>query len=97
MTQKVRTATATTLSRRDRRNHGDKFTLARAAERDCRQYGARDVSTIAVGQPKNTCDDEDWGRNGNKRLHDWAFGTPLSHIEYKSEERGIEIERVDEY
>ena len=57
----------------------------------------RDVGTIAVGHPKNIRDDTDWGRHGNKRLHDWAFETLLSHIEYKAEEQGIDVERVDEY
>ena len=61
------------------------------------QCADRDVETIAVGHPKNIRKDEDWGRHGNKRLHDWAFDTVLSHIEYKAEERGIEVERVDEY
>ena len=61
------------------------------------QCATRGVGTIAVGHPKNIRSDEDWGRHGNKRLHDWAFETMLSHIEYKAEERGIEVERVDEY
>ena len=56
----------------------------------------RDVGRIAVGHPKNIREDEDWGRHGNKRLHDWAFETLLSHIEYKAQERGIDVERVDE-
>ena len=61
------------------------------------QCADRDVGKIAVGHPKNICADKDWGRHGNKRLHDWAFETILSYIEYKAEERGIEVERVDEY
>jgi putative transposase len=61
------------------------------------QCAKRGVGKIAVGHPKNIRDDEDWGRHGNKRLHDWAFETLLSHIEYKAEERGIDVERVDEY
>ncbi|MGB9966377.1 RNA-guided endonuclease InsQ/TnpB family protein [Halobacterium hubeiense] len=61
------------------------------------QCADRGVGTIAVGHPKNIREDEDWGRHGNKRLHDWAFETLLSHIEYKAEERGIDVERVDEY
>ena len=61
------------------------------------QCANRGVGTIAVGHPKNIREDEDWGRHGNKRLHDWAFETLLSHIEYKAEERGIDVERVDEY
>ena len=56
----------------------------------------RGVGTIAVGHPKNIRADENWGRHGNKRLHDWAFETLLSHIEYKAEEHGIDVERVDE-
>jgi putative transposase len=60
------------------------------------QCERRDVGTIAVGHPKNIRDDSDWGRHGNKRLHDWAFETLLSHVEYKAEERGISVERVDE-
>jgi putative transposase len=61
------------------------------------QCADRGVETIAVGHPKDIRADEDWGRHGNKRLHDWAFETVLSHIEYKAEERGIEVERVEEY
>jgi putative transposase len=60
------------------------------------QCAARDVETIAVGHPKYIRDDQDWGRHGNKRLHDWAFETLLSHIEYKAEERGIGVTRVEE-
>ncbi|AOW80446.1 IS1341-type transposase [Halodesulfurarchaeum formicicum] len=56
----------------------------------------RNVGTIAVGHPKNIRQDGDWGRHGNKRLHDWAFETLIQQIEYKAEERGIEAERVDE-
>ncbi|MFB6186379.1 MAG: RNA-guided endonuclease TnpB family protein, partial [Halobacteriaceae archaeon] len=61
------------------------------------QCAARDVGTIAVGHPKDIRADEDWGRHGNKRLHDWAFDSLIQHIEYKAEERSIEVERVDEY
>ncbi|MDQ2052973.1 transposase [Natronolimnohabitans sp. A-GB9] len=60
------------------------------------QCARRDVETIAVGHPKHIRDDQDWGRHGNKRLHDWAFETLIQHIEYKAEERGIDVERVDE-
>ncbi|MFB6133072.1 MAG: RNA-guided endonuclease InsQ/TnpB family protein, partial [Halanaeroarchaeum sp.] len=61
------------------------------------QCAARDVGTIAVGHPKNIRKDNDWGRHGNKRLHGWAFETLIKQIEYKAEERGVEVERVDEY
>jgi putative transposase len=61
-----------------------------------KQCASRGVGTIAIGHPKDIRDDSDWGRHGNKRLHDWAFERLLSHIEYKAEERGIDVERVDE-
>ena len=60
------------------------------------QCAKRDVGQIAVGHPKHIREDVEWGRHGNKRLHDWAFETLLSHIEYKAEDRGIAVERVDE-
>ncbi|MGB9933494.1 RNA-guided endonuclease InsQ/TnpB family protein [Haloarcula amylolytica] len=60
------------------------------------QCAIHDVGTIAVGHPKKVRDGSDWGRHGNKRLHGWAFETLLSHIEYKAEERGIDVERVPE-
>ncbi len=60
------------------------------------QCAGRGVGTIAVGHPTHIRDDGDWGRHGNKRLHDWAFEMLLSHIEYKAQERGIDVERVDE-
>ena len=60
------------------------------------QCAARNVGTIAVGHPENIRKDSEWGRHGNKRLHDWAFNTLLDQIEYKAAERGIEVERVDE-
>ena len=60
----------------------------------CAEHG---VGTIAVGHPKHIRADEDWGRHGNKRLHDWAFETLIQQLEYKAEERGIDVERVDEY
>jgi putative transposase len=60
------------------------------------QCAVRNVGTIAVGHPENIRKDSEWGRHGNKRLHDWAFNTLLDQIEYKAAERGIEIERVDE-
>lgn len=61
------------------------------------QCADRAVGTIAVGHPQPIRDDEDLGRHGNKRLRDWAFETLIQYIEYKAEERGIDVARVDEY
>ena len=55
-----------------------------------------DVGEVAIGHPKHIRSDNDWGRHSNKRLHDWPFAAVLSLLEYKLEERGIEVERVDE-
>jgi len=76
------------------RQHHFLHSLSKDIIEEC---ASRDVGTIAVGHPKNVRKDSDWGRHGNKRLHDWAFETILDYIEYKAEERGIEVERVDEY
>lgn len=55
-----------------------------------------DVGVLAVGHPKHIRNDTDWGRHGNKRLHDWPFAQVLDYLEYKAEERGIRVERVPE-
>ncbi|MDR5671687.1 transposase [Halalkaliarchaeum sp. AArc-GB] len=82
-------------ARRKKSRRQDHFlhALSKDIVAQCVQHG---VGTIAVGHPKEIRADTDWGRHGNKRLHDWAFETLLSHIEYKAEERGIDVERVDE-
>ena len=82
-------------ARRKKSRRQDHFLHALAAD-VVQQCAERDVGRIAVGHPKHIREDEDWGRHGNKRLHDWAFDTLLSHIEYKAEDRGIDVERVDE-
>lgn len=52
------------------------------------------VSTLFVGNVSGIRDDNDWGRIGNKMLHNyWAFDLLYQKISNKSEEFGI----VDEY
>ena len=60
------------------------------------QCADRGVGEIAVGHPKNIRDDAEWGRPGNKKLHDWPFDTIIDLIEYKAEERRVSVKRVDE-
>jgi putative transposase len=79
--------------KKSRRQHHFLHALSKDIVEQCAK---RDVGTIAVGHAKKIRDDSDWGRHGNKRLHDWAFETLLSHIEYKAEERGIDVERTPE-
>ena len=59
------------------------------------QCVARDVGTVVIGDPSGVETDE-WGRHGNKMLHNWGFSTLADMIEYKCLDRGIEVERPDE-
>ncbi|XGI84756.1 RNA-guided endonuclease InsQ/TnpB family protein (plasmid) [Halorutilales archaeon Cl-col2-1] len=61
----------------------------------------KDVGTIAVGDLSDIREDEDgesrsWGKSGNKKLHGWEFDRFTRLLEYKAEEYGILVERVDE-
>jgi putative transposase len=55
----------------------------------------RDVGTIVIGDPSGV-EEDDWGRHGNKQLHNWGFSALADMIEYKCLERGIQVERPDE-
>ncbi|MFB6360694.1 MAG: zinc ribbon domain-containing protein, partial [Halobacteriales archaeon] len=57
---------------------------------------ARGVGTIVVGDLSGIRDDKDWGGRGNLDLPGWAFDRFMSMLEYKAEERGIDVEQVDE-
>ena len=56
----------------------------------------RSVGTIVVGDLSGIRDGEDWGDSGNLDLHGWAFDRFTQMLEYKAEERGIDVEQVDE-
>ena len=73
-------------------------TLSRHIVERCVEKG---VGTIAVGDLRYIREDEDgesrnWGKDGNKKLHGWEFDRFTRLLEYKSEEYGILVERVDE-
>lgn len=55
----------------------------------------RDAGEIAIGHPKHIRE-SDWGRHGNKKLHNWAFEEFIRLLDYKAEEFGITVTRVDE-
>jgi putative transposase len=55
----------------------------------------RNVGTIVIGDPSGV-EEDDWGRHGNKKLHNWGFSVLADMIEYKCLERGIQVERPDE-
>ncbi|WP_303703896.1 zinc ribbon domain-containing protein [Haloquadratum walsbyi] len=42
-------------------------------------------------------EDDDWGRHGNKLLHNWDFSTLADMIEYKCLDRGVEVDRPSEH
>lgn len=79
--------------KKDRRRKHSLHALTRDIVDQCAERG---VGEIAVGHPKDIRDDAAWGRHGNKKTHDWPFDTIIDMIEYKAEERGISVERVNE-
>jgi len=56
----------------------------------------RGVGRIVIGDLAGIRADTDWGSRGNLGLHGWAFDRFTSMLEYKAEEQGIDVERVDE-
>jgi putative transposase len=59
------------------------------------------VAKIAVGDLTGIREDENgdsrnWGTSGNKKIHGWEFARFARLLEYKAEEYGILIDRVDE-
>jgi len=57
------------------------------------------VSKIFIGDVKNIRDNANWGKKGNKMLHNyWAYDTLYHKINNKSEEYGMEYSRdTEEY
>jgi transposase len=60
-----------------------------------------EIGTIAIGDLSDIREDDDgearnWGRSGNKKLHGWEFARFTDLLEYKAEEHGILVTRVDE-
>ena len=55
------------------------------------------VSHIFIGDVKGIREDKDWGRIGNKSLHNyWAFDTIYHKFDNKTEEYGIEYDKDTE-
>ena len=55
-----------------------------------------EVSKIVIGGMSNGITDMDIGHKNNEKLHKIPFGRLFDMIKYKSEEYGIEVEKVDE-
>ena len=59
------------------------------------------VGQVAVGDLSDIREDGDgesrnWGASGNKKLYGWEFDRFMDLLEYKAEEHGILVDRVDE-
>jgi putative transposase len=73
-------------------------TLSKHIVERCVEEG---VEKIAVGDLSEIREDDDggsrdWGASGNKKLHGWEFDRFARLLEYKAEEHGILVGRVDE-
>jgi putative transposase len=73
-------------------------TLSKHIVERCVEEG---VEKIAVGDLSDIREDENgdsrnWGASGNKKLHGWEFDRFARLLEYKAEEHGILVDRVDE-
>jgi putative transposase len=85
--------------RSDRRTHY-LHTISKDIVKLCVEQG---VAAIVVGELSGvrnepvTGDPRNLGPIGNHHLHGWAFDRFTSMLEYQAEERGIVLERVDEY
>ncbi len=62
--------------------------IAQCVDRNVGRLRVGDLSGI-----RSTTNGEgrDWGRHGNKRLHDWAFSKLIGMLEYKGEAAGIDV------
>ncbi len=90
-------ATRLDRKRTERRSHF-LHALSKDIVAECVERG---VGTIVVGDLGGIRGGEDggaknWGRRGNLSLHGWAFDRFTSMLEYKAEEQGLGVERVDE-
>ena len=71
------------------------------AKRIVEQCIDHEVGYIAIGDLSRIREDENgdsrnWGKRGNKKLHGWEFDRFARLLEYKAEEYGILVDRVDE-
>jgi putative transposase len=77
---------------KDRREHFH-HALSKRIIADCVERG---VGQLMVGDLGGIRSEDDgagrnWGRHGNKRLHDWAFSKLAKMLTYKGESAGIEV------
>lgn len=83
-----------TLSRRKRHFL---HTLSKHIVEQCAEKG---IGKIAIGDLKyirkeRNGDTRNWGTS-NKKLHGWEFSKFIKMLEYKAEEKGVKVEKIDE-
>ncbi|MFB1066547.1 RNA-guided endonuclease InsQ/TnpB family protein [Natrinema sp. H-ect4] len=66
------------------------------AETIIRECVKQNVGTLAVSWPEKVRE-SDWGKTGNKKLHTWAFDRIYQYLDYKGEERGVEVLKENEW
>jgi IS605 OrfB family transposase len=79
--------------KRNRRETHFYHTLTKTIIEKCVKRG---VGTLVVGWPEDVRSD-DLGKTANKWLHTWAFDRLYQYLNYKGEERGIEVLKENEW
>ena len=92
--KRARKARRTRSRRKDHFLHTlSKHIVHRCIEEDVEKMAVGDLSDIRRGEDG---DSNNWGQSGNKKLHGWEFDRFTRLLEYKAEEHGILVDRVDE-
>ncbi len=92
--KRVRKARRTRSRRKDHFLHTlSKHVVERCVEEDVGKIAVDALSDI---REDDNGDSRNWGASGNKTLHGWEFDRFASLLEYKAEEYGILVDRVDE-
>jgi putative transposase len=72
-----------------------KHIVKRNVEEGVEKRAVGDLSDIRENENADG-DSRNWGQSGNKKLHGWEFDRFARLLEYKAEEYGILVDRVDE-
>jgi IS605 OrfB family transposase len=79
--------------KRTRRETHFYHTLSKTIIEECVKRG---VGTLVVGWPEDVRS-EDLGKTANKWLHTWAFDRLYQYLNYKGEERGVDVLKENEW
>lgn len=76
-----------------RRSHHFRHSLAKHIIEQCVERG---VGKLVVGDLTNIRQDTDWGRHGNKLIHNWDFAILIGMLTYKGAEHGVKVVQKSE-